>query len=540
MTILKKRIMKKRLTLKTLFTPLPKLSGCIISILWFSTACLSQTPTWAEKIAPILYKNCTNCHHTGGVAPFSLMTYNQAANFKSAISHSVGIGHMPPWPPDSKYSALAYNRTLSEADKKAILDWANADAPSGNLANAPAPPTYTDGPAIANPTWTQRIPSYTVTSNLDIYRCFPMRSGTTVDKFITGLECLPGNGTIVHHILIFADQSNKCFDLDAADAGPGYTSFGGVGSSSATLIGAWVPGSQPQIYPVGMGIRLSAGANIILQIHYAPSSSGKTDSTMLRLKTTEVPQREVRIVPILNHSTSLTNGPLIIPANTTKTFNAQYTNNLADGTIISVAPHMHLIGKSIKAWGILPTGDTMKLIKIDNWDFHWQGFYLFKKALKFPRGTKLQSEAVYDNTMNNVNQPNNPPKIVTLGEATTDEMMLIYFSFLAYQPGDENLVLETPTTDVEEAPLSKTALSAFPNPTSSNLTLRFELKEAEKMTIQIFDYQGVMVQSIATNQPFEKGENQKTVNTKDLPNGVYFVKINSDKTYGVQQFVKTE
>jgi pullulanase/glycogen debranching enzyme len=165
---------------------------------------------------------------------------------------------------------------------------------------------------------------------------------------------------------------------------------------------------------------------------------------------------------------------------------------------------------------------------------------LFKKALKFPKGTKLQSEAVYDNTMNNVNQPNNPPKIVTLGEATTDEMMLIYFSFLAYQPGDENLVLETPTTDIEEGPLSKTALSAYPNPTSSNLTLRFELKEAEKMTIQIFDYQGLMVQNIATNQPFEKGENQKTVNTKDLPNGVYFVKINSDKTYGVQQFVKTE
>ena len=523
--------MKKLTTFKALLIPL--------SILWVNTCISAQTPTWATNIAPILYKNCTSCHHTGGVAPFSLMTYNQAANFKSAIRHSVEIGHMPPWPPDTKYSALAYVRALSETDKKALIDWANADAPSGNLANAPTPPTYVDGPAIANPTWTQRIPKYTVTSNSDVYRCFPMRSGVTVDNFITGLECLPGNGTIVHHILVFADQSDKCYDLDAADPGPGYTSFGGVGSNSATLIGAWVPGSQPQIYPAGMGVRLKAAANIIVQIHYAPSSSGKTDSTMLRLKTTETPQREVFIQPILNHTSSLTNGPLVIPANTTKTFNAAFTNNLVDATIISVAPHMHLIGRSIKSWAIPPTGDTIKLIKIDNWDFHWQGSYLFKKAIKLPRGSKLQSQAFYDNTMNNPNQPNNPPRIVTLGEGTTDEMMLIYFSFLAYQAGDENLVLETGTTDIENTPLSKTELSAYPNPTSNDLTLRFDLLESGNMDIQIFDYQGVMLRNVATNQFFEKGENYRQVNTKDLANGVYFVKISSDKTYGVQQFVKT-
>ena len=123
----------------------------------------------------------------------------------------------------------------------------------------------------------------------------------------------------------------------------------------------------------------------------------------------------------------------------------------------------------------------MKLIKIDNWDFHWQGAYLFKKAMKLPRGSKLQSEAFYDNTMNNPNQPNNPPKIITLGEATTDEMMLIYFSFLAYQAGDENLVLENTTSGIEDTPLSKTELSAFPNPTSADVTLRFDLTESENM-----------------------------------------------------------
>ena len=190
--------MKKKCTIKALFIPLSILMNCVVGF--------AQTPTWSANIAPILYKNCTNCHHTGGVAPFSLTTFAQASNFKSAISHSVGTGYMPPWPPDTKYSPLAYNRTLSETDKKAILDWVAADAPSGNLATAPTAPTYNDAPVIANPDWTQRIPKYTVSSNSDVYRCFPIKSNTTVDKFITALECLPGNGTIVHHILIFADQ----------------------------------------------------------------------------------------------------------------------------------------------------------------------------------------------------------------------------------------------------------------------------------------------------------------------------------------------
>ena len=201
---------------------------------------------------------------------------------------------------------------------------------------------------------------------------------------------------------------------------------------------------------------------------------------------------------------------------------------------------MHLIGRNVKAWAIPPVGDTIRLIKIDNWDFHWQGSYLFKKAIKLPRLTKLQSEALYDNTMNNPNQPSNPPKSVQLGEATTDEMMLIYFAYLAYQPGDENIVLETATTGTEDTPLSKTDLSVFPNPTSTNVTIRFNLVDAEKINIEIFDYQGVMVQKAVSNQRFEKGQNEWQVKTNDLPNGVYFVKISSDKTYGVQQFVKAK
>jgi hypothetical protein len=186
-------------------------------------------PTWSEHIAPIMYKNCTSCHHKGGAAPFSLMTYKEAYNLNLAIHHAVLTGHMPPWPPDTVYSKLAFPRALNAKDHQAILDWVNEGAKEGDPAKTPAPPVYTDAPAVADAQFIRRAPQYTVTDNRDVYRCFPIKSGITADRFITAMECLPGNGRIVHHVLIFQDQANTCFDLDARDPAPGYSSFGGVG-----------------------------------------------------------------------------------------------------------------------------------------------------------------------------------------------------------------------------------------------------------------------------------------------------------------------
>jgi Secretion system C-terminal sorting domain/Copper type II ascorbate-dependent monooxygenase, N-terminal domain/Copper type II ascorbate-dependent monooxygenase, C-terminal domain len=502
---------------------------------------VAQTPTWSEKIAPILYKNCTNCHHAGGIAPFSLVTYQEANARHHSIEHAVTNGHMPPWPPDSKFREFVKQRVLTTDEITAIQTWANGSAPQGDPAKAPVAPTYSNAPVLANASLTFKMPTYKIGQNQDIYRCFPMKSGQTVDKFITGIECIPGNGSIVHHVLFFQDQSTKCFELDAQDAAPGYTSFGGIGSNSAQLIGGWVPGSQPSIMPKGMGIKLSANANIVMQVHYAPGSVGLSDSTQLRLQLTEGTLRNMGVAPILNHVLSLTNGPLFIPANTTKTINSQYTLP-ADVSFISISPHMHLIGHKMRVWAITPTGDSVNLIKIDHWDFHWQGAYLFKKPVKLVKGTKLFGEAFYDNTSANEHNPNNPPKDVSLGEATTDEMMLVYFTYLGYQTGDENIDLEaaTATTSTPDVSLNKTTLLLSPNPTQSVLNLKFNLDVAEKVNIQVFDYQGVVLKNVVMNQPFVQGENMYQVPVADLPVGIYWVKISSDRTYGVEGFVKGE
>ena len=196
--------------------------------------------------------------------------------------------------------------------------------------------------------------------------------------------------SIVHHILIYQYNAKTCINLDNADPLPGYSGTGGgIGSSSATLIGGWVPGGNLIDIPQGMGIRLKANSYYVLQIHYAPGSMSKKDSSRCHFKYSTISTpREAYVAPILHHSSvgngGLTNRPLFIPANKVKTFNQLYTlDNVYDASIISVAPHMHLIGKSYKVFAVTPAKDTLKLVNIPNSDFHWQVAYTFQKIVKF-------------------------------------------------------------------------------------------------------------------------------------------------------------
>ena len=73
---------------------------------------------------------------------------------------------------------------------------------------------------------------------------------------------------------------------------------------------------MPIFVPTGMGKRLPPTAKIIVQIHYPEYASGQTDSTKINFLFTSVPVRNISDAPVLNHTTSITDGPLFIPKNT--------------------------------------------------------------------------------------------------------------------------------------------------------------------------------------------------------------------------------
>lgn len=488
-------------------------------------------PYWAEDVAPILYANCTKCHNPNGIAPFSLLTYSDAVTNGPDIQTDVTSRIMPPWPPDTAYTHFMHERILSQADMATLDAWVNNGMQQGNLANAPAPPTYSGAAEIPNPDAMVQMPAYTVNTTTDLYRCFVMPSNVSTTEYITKVEVLPGNRSIVHHVLVFQDQSNTCYTLDANDPGPGYTWFGDVGSPTATLIAGWVPGQGMYELPANMGIKLNANANIIIQVHYPGGTTNQVDSTQVRFTFSTGAVRQVYLDPVINHSTSITNGPLFIPADSVKTFYAHETSG-ANASIISVAPHMHLIGQTIYSYAIDPSGDTIPFISIPDWDFHWQGFYNFQRPIHIPYNSDLYATAVYDNTVNNEDNPNSPPQDVSVGEATTDEMLVVYFAYLYYQPGDENIVIDSSilasTPDVYPSIVKSPQLyDPYPVPAiGQDLHVDYFLPAAGATTIELIDANGKVVQTISSDRT-GAGYNTATVNTAGLASGEYIIRLTS-------------
>lgn len=500
-------------------------------------------PTWSENVASIVYNNCTKCHNTNGVAPFPLQSFQHAYQKRLDIKAAVISKVMPPWPPDPAYSHFAKERVLSTADIQTITNWVNAGAPQGNPANEPAAPTFPAGTQIANPDLVLKIPTYTHSAAVDVYRCFAIPSNLVGDRFISEIEVVPGNRKIVHHVLAFQDVSNTPLQLDAQDPLPGYTNYGGTGSSTSNLITGWVPGQGVIKYPTGMGIKLRAQTNLVLQVHYPGVSASQKDSTEIVIKF--APQgaalRNVFTVPALFHEAPvLQNGPLLIPANQTKTFYTRLPvpSNMS---IISIAPHMHLIGRRAKAYAILPGGDTLRLINIPDWDFNWQGGYDFRKVTKIPAGSVLVGECFYDNTSNNPFNPSNPPIMVKKGENTTDEMLLFYFTYLDYEQGDENIVIDS-TAIINAAfnPIYKSKLNVqcFPNPAKQVLNIQFTLKEKDIFSLDIVCADGTSMKGLQKGEWLEKGKNHIQIPIADLKPGLYYLRMQAEKVYAYQKFVK--
>ncbi|MDP1745250.1 MAG: hypothetical protein Q8L90_06725, partial [Bacteroidota bacterium] len=233
-----------------------------------------------KDVAQVFYNNCTSCHHVGGGAPMPLMTYTQTSTFASSILYHVQEGHMPPWSPDTSYSRFSHERAITQADKSAIISWVNSGALQGDTTLAPAPPVYTSQYQLSGtPTITLRTPIFPSNAgSTDSYVCFSIPSGLTQDRVLRAYEVVPGNPGIVHHALVFVDTTGtaasdltgQCFSL------PG--DFG---------IGGYAPGAAPTVFPgqapLKAGIRIKAGSNIILQIHYPAGSSGQLDSTQIRM-----------------------------------------------------------------------------------------------------------------------------------------------------------------------------------------------------------------------------------------------------------------
>lgn len=510
-----------------------------IILLFFITDIQAQTPNWSETIAPIFYKNCTSCHHPDGIAPSSYLDYNDVKKQAYTIRYQVVSKLMPPWPADPDYRHYADERVLKQKDIDDIKTWVDNGMPSGDLTKAPAKPVYSKDSKIGTYDLKVKIPNYTSTAaSSDVYRCFSIPTALTANKFISAIEIVPGNPKIVHHVLVFQDTTTTTDNLDKADPLPGYTNFGGTGSQSSILIAPYVPGAEPVTFPSGTGVKLYKNARIILQIHYPAGTSNQMDSTYVVMRySTQPTVREVFISPILNQG-NITNGPFFIDKDIVKTF-YQEQNIPVDATILSVMPHMHLIGKSTKVFSIPPVGDTIPLVKIDDWEFHWQGEYKFQYLQKISKGSKLKSIVTYDNTVNNHHQPSNPPKPVTLGESTTNEMILTYFYYMGYQAGDEKILQDSSLLLTGISRKFAQRILIYPNPAKNSISFNLPVA-GNNIRYTISDQLGRTIQNGTCSEftyPLDDSLNRKTINLLSLKSGIYYLELDQEGIKYVNRFI---
>ncbi|HZI67835.1 MAG TPA: ascorbate-dependent monooxygenase [Thermoanaerobaculia bacterium] len=399
---------------------------------------LGEAPvTFSNQVVRILQARCQACHRTGGIAPFSLTSYGDAFVNRVNIVLQTSQRHMPPWHVDSSCAAYEDDPSLTQAEIDALARWVSAGAPQGDPRDLPEPRVFPDGWELGPPDSVLTMPE-PMTPDFkdgDVYRCFVLPTSFPEDRFVSAVEVAPGSRRMVHHVILFVDTAGGARQLDAAQAGPGYTCFGGPGfdvSATSASLGGWVPGNRPRPLPDGVGMPLPKGADVVMQVHYSERSGVEepdVSSVGLYFAKSAVRKR-LLFAPVINQS-------FTIPAGASNHEVTASIPFLPFGVhVLNVTPHMHLLGKTMKVTATLPDGRQVCLVDVPDWDFHWQGTYTYKTPVALPFGTRIDLSAHYDNSSENDHNPNDPPKDVRWGEGTADEMCI---AFLGVTLDAENL-----------------------------------------------------------------------------------------------------
>jgi mono/diheme cytochrome c family protein len=410
-----------------------KLTAALLGILASaaaSAATSTSVPTYNKDIAPILYKNCANCHRPGEVAPFSLLTYQDSAKRAGLIAAITKARVMPPWKAEPGYGDFKDVRRLTDEQLAMLQEWAKNGAPEGDPADKPTLPHFTDGWQLGQPDKVFQIPSkYSLPGDgADQYRCFVIPLDLEKDMYVGAIEFRPDNRRIVHHALVFADANRKGRQLAAGSTDGSYTCFGSPGFAGA-LIGGWAPGATPYRADAGTAVTLRKGTDLVLQLHYHPSGKPEQDQSSLGLSYGDPPTKGRTLLLVGSRKIDIQPGDSHYVVKTS-------VSVPQDVDVLGIAPHAHYLCKDMKVTAHLPDGTVTPLIWIKDWDFNWQGGYRYTKPVKLPKGTEVELEYTYDNSTANPHNPTHPPVHVTYGEQTTNEMALAFISVAVPTPAD--------------------------------------------------------------------------------------------------------
>jgi Tfp pilus assembly protein PilF len=405
-------------------------------------------PTFNRDIAPIAFRNCAPCHHSGEAGPFALLTYADVKSHARQIALVTSKRIMPPWLPEPGELKFADELRLSDEEIATIQTWVDQGEIEGNPGDLPPQPTFASGWQLGKPDVIARAtkPYQLPANGSDSYWNFVFRTPVHRAQWLRAIEIRPGDKRLVHHANVLVDREESGRRLEK-EPGAGFSGMELTIESEAFDPDGhflfWKPGSPPYVEPDGMALHLDKGTDLVLNTHFQPSGKSELIQPTLGLYFTDKPATMHPILVQLDNDRGLD-----IPPGERQFLVSDDFTLPVDVSVLAIYPHAHYLGKDLLAIAVLPDGTRKTLIHIGNWNLNWQAVYRFVEPVDLPAGTTISMRFTYDNSSENIRNPNQPPTRVTAGNRASDEMAHLWLQVLPRGAAD---ALIDPRVQIQEA-----------------------------------------------------------------------------------------
>ena len=359
------------------------LAAIVVTVLFGSdpsghTAVASRF-TYNEHLFPIFERQCGSCHVEGGVAPMSLLTYQEAFPWTQSIREEVLGLRMPPWKAEDGFGDFVNGHVLPAHEMDMILEWSSGGYPQGPRDQTPVAPAPTADWTLGMPTveltWSEPFEIDANTSETVRYFVLPTALGG--DHWVTGVDIIPGSRAVVRHVSVYVDTTGQARAADEADAAAGFA----TGFESEQPIAVWWPG-QSAVRLDAVGYALPSGADIVARVLYKKTWITKgqafTDQTRVGLHLTEdgVPTIEHTVLS----SPEEPNGRELV-----------FSHILdQDVNLLGLLPELEIEALELQIEGVLPDGSRLPLLLIRDPDPGWPTRYWFDSPRSLPRGSRIE------------------------------------------------------------------------------------------------------------------------------------------------------
>ncbi len=395
-----------------------------------------QQVTFNRDIAPILFHYCSPCHRPGEGGPFPLLTYADAKARARQIAAVTSKRFMPPWLPEPQELRFADELHLSNEQITLLQMWVEQGAVEGASADLPPAPQFVPGWQLGRPDEIiEAKKPYTLpASGSDMYWNFIFRTPVDRTRWLKAIEIRPGEKRAVHHANILVDR-NQSARRQEAEPGAGFPGME-LKIESETFdpdshFLFWKPGIVPRPEPEGMSLRLDTETDLVLNMHLQPSGKTEKIQPNLGLYFTDKPATLFPLLLQLENDRQLD----IPPGEKHFLVTDEFTLPV-DVDLLAIYPHAHYLGKDLEALATLPDGSAKTLIHIQQWDLNWQAVYRYADPVPLPKGTTISMRYVYDNSSENLANPNDPPRRVVAGNRSSDEMAHLWLQVLPRASSD--------------------------------------------------------------------------------------------------------